>query len=337
VPARIIRQNSEIKEIFRQKIKEKVAREKEEMKVHIDEELPSWITWALKPIAGVSFDLQRRRDDKCGEAGEDKAILGFWLLLTKEWVLINDVVLEPEPDEFIQLDHVLIGPPGMYLIETKAWDGAFSGYKDKWKRKQGNSWVFCKSPTGQNQRHARLFRKWLVNNLVNNIDASLKDEAVKLVFPIVLFTRAKWLKVQECCMPVFESGLALSWHLRRQAKNVMLSSEQIEVIGKKIIIAESLAPLARKSLVKSSGTKGSWSKCNSLISEKISSVISSPEQVEIKQTKDGRKYVKVVGSKDEAERVRARYSAQGCRPLPVKSDRFTKGAWYFYLENLPSG
>ncbi|GAB6273798.1 MAG: hypothetical protein STSR0004_06610 [Peptococcaceae bacterium] len=76
MPAQIMRQEKEIKELFRQKIKEKVAREKEKMENRIDEELPSWIAWALKPIAGVSFDLQRRRDDKCGEAGEDKAICG---------------------------------------------------------------------------------------------------------------------------------------------------------------------------------------------------------------------------------------------------------------------
>jgi len=64
-----MRQEKKIKELFRQKIKEKVAREKEEMKHRIDEELPSWITWALKPVAGISFDSQRKRDEKCGEAG----------------------------------------------------------------------------------------------------------------------------------------------------------------------------------------------------------------------------------------------------------------------------
>lgn len=142
-------------------------------------------------------------------------------------------MLEPAPDEFIQVDHVLIGPPGIYLIETKAWKGAFSGYRDKWKRKQGNSWVFCKSPTKQNQRHEKPFKKWLVNN----VDTSLHDGVEKLVFPIVLFTSAKWLKAQECYMPVFESGLALSWHLRCQTKNMILKQDQIDAIGKKIISA----------------------------------------------------------------------------------------------------
>jgi len=327
-----MRQNNEIEELFRQKIKEKVAREKEKMENQIDEELPSWITWALKPIAGMSFDLQRRRDDKCGEAGENKAILGFRLLLPKEWVLINNVVLEPEPDEFIQVDHVLIGPPGIYLIETKAWNGAYSGYKDKWKRKQGNSWVFCESPTRQNQRHEKLFRKWLINN----VEASLHDGIEKLIFPIVLFTRAKWLKVQECSMPVFESGLALSWHLRRQTKKVILRQEQIEAVGKKIISAGPLAPLVKESPIKVFNERENQTEHNSSVSEKSPSVVFSPEQVEIRQTKDGRKYVKVVGSKDKAEKVRNHYFDQGYKPSPVKSDRFTKGAWYFYLEDLPS-
>lgn len=45
-------------------------------------------------------------------------------------MLVNDV-LEPEPEEFIQVDRVAVGPPGIYLVETKAWEGALMGYKDR--------------------------------------------------------------------------------------------------------------------------------------------------------------------------------------------------------------
>jgi len=193
--------------------------------------------------------------------------------------------------------------------------------------------VSCKSPTRQNQRHEKLFKKWLVNN----VETSLHDGIEKLVFPIVLFTRAKWLKVQECCIPVFESGLALSWHLRRQTRNVILRQDQIEAVEKKIISAGPLVPLVKESLIKVLNEKEDQTGHNSSVSEKSLSAISSPEQVEVKQTKDGRKYVKVTGSKDEAEKVRNHYFNQGYKPSPVKSDRFTKGAWYFYLDDLPSG
>ncbi|AZF90257.1 MAG: NERD domain-containing protein [Phage 5P_2] len=161
VPARIVKQNREIKELFRAKIQEKVKREREKMRERIEEEVPSWIRWAVKPLAEWRFNAVRARDKAKGEGGEDNAFLHFWLLLPNSWVVVNDAVLEPEPDEFVQIDHVLIGPPGMFLVETKAWEGAFLGYKDNWKRKEGNAWVRCESPTKQNARHARLFAKWL--------------------------------------------------------------------------------------------------------------------------------------------------------------------------------
>jgi hypothetical protein len=55
-----MRQNKEIKELFRQKIKEKVAREKEKKRNRLDEELPSWISWALKPVADLAFEMRQR-------------------------------------------------------------------------------------------------------------------------------------------------------------------------------------------------------------------------------------------------------------------------------------
>lgn len=107
------------------------------MRARIDAEAPSWIRWALKPLAELSFDGRRAEDASRGEGGEDVAARRFWLFLSKDWALVNDVVLEPEPEEFAQIDHVVIGPPGIYLVETKAWDGALMGYRDRWKRKQG--------------------------------------------------------------------------------------------------------------------------------------------------------------------------------------------------------
>lgn len=125
------------------------------------------------------------------------------------------------------MDHVLIGPPGIYLIETKAWEGAFTGFKDNWRRKEGGSWVRCESPTKQNQRHRRLFKHWLENTLGDRMSAEIEA----WLFPVVLFTRAKWLRVEECSMPVFESGMALAWHIRRQGKNTVLRPEQIDAIA----------------------------------------------------------------------------------------------------------
>jgi len=50
VPPRSVGQSREIKNLFRAKIKEKVAREKAALRQHVDEEVPSWLAWAVKPL-----------------------------------------------------------------------------------------------------------------------------------------------------------------------------------------------------------------------------------------------------------------------------------------------
>lgn len=230
MPARVMYQDQKIKELFRQKIQAKIEKERQQMHDRINKEVPSWLRWVIRPLADIRYNSVRARDEKQGKAGERNASFNFWLFLFKEWVVINDVVLEPAPDDFVQIDHVLIGPPGIYLIETKAWEGAFSGYKDNWKRKEGHSWVRCESPTKQNLRHKKLFLQWIGKK---DLGASLNWESC--VYTIVLFTHCHWLKTKDCSMPVFTNGTSLAWYLRRQGKNILLAPELVEKITMAVV------------------------------------------------------------------------------------------------------
>ena len=125
----------------------KVQQEKDSMKQRIDDNVPSFISWAIKPLAGLAFDIQRDKDSNKGAGGEFNVGIHLRLALSNDWVLMNDVVVEPEPEIFAQTDHIAIGPPGMFVIETTAWDGAFTVYKNRWKRKEGSKWVPCHPAT----------------------------------------------------------------------------------------------------------------------------------------------------------------------------------------------
>ncbi|NPV30223.1 MAG: NERD domain-containing protein [Firmicutes bacterium] len=298
MPARIVKQNREIKELFRAKIREKVERERKEMHERIDEEVPSWFRWAVRPLAEWRFNAVRARDKAKGEGGEDNAFLHFWLLLPNSWVVVNDAVVEPEPDEFVQIDHVLIGPPGMFLVETKAWEGAFLGYKDNWKRKEGNSWVRCESPTKQNLRHKRLFAEWLKGSKL-----CLPGDSGEYVFPVVLFTRCRWLKAEDCSMPVFRGGAELVGYLRRCAKEkTVLSSDQIDAVARALADAR---PLCMQFGV---------------------------ERIEKVETKKGKKCVRVLGQGEKAELVRGMYTARGREVSKLFADKRESGWWCFYLD-----
>lgn len=349
MPARKMSQSKEIMELFYKKIQEKVQREKDRIKGRVEEELPAWAAWVFKPLAGLYHDVQATKNNNRGEDGELNAFLKLWLFLPKEWVILNDVVLEPEPDEFTQIDHVLVGPPGVFLIETKAWDGAFTGYKDYWKRKQGGGWVRCSSPTKQNKRHFDLFVKWLSRESPN----MLPLEPEQWIFPLVVFTRAKWLRVDQCSMPVFDGALSLTFYIRKKTKELRLSPEQID------IIAGALAGAGPYTDVLENKEAASGEESNPVnepleILEEINCE-GNVEQEELvpkgcpavdnvdteestknlnyeqRKTKDGRSYVRVSGSRQEAQTVWEEFKKKGEKPGEIKKDRYKPGIWYFYL------
>jgi len=121
MPARVVSQDESTREEFRKRILAKVQAEKDTIKQKIDDNVPSFISWAVKPLAGLAFDMKRNNDNSKGERGELNVGVHLRLTLSKDWILMNDVTLEPEPDIFAQTDHIVIGPPGMFVIETKAW------------------------------------------------------------------------------------------------------------------------------------------------------------------------------------------------------------------------
>lgn len=304
MPPRVKCQSNEIKELFRTKIREKIARKKRRLMDKMDEGVPSWISWALKPLAIWTYERDRALDESAGQAGERAASLSFWLLLPSSWVVMRDVVLEPEPDEFIQIDHLLVGPAGVYLVETKFWEGAFLCHNDRWRRREGDRWVPCKSPTAQNLRHARLFRRWLDANLSGRLPPG------DWVHPVVLLLGSSWLRVEGSSMPVFDSGIALSWQIRRQSRVEILSPAGVELLSDAIACAKPLA---------GAGTPSHQTK-----------PVAHRVQVREGKTRDGRRYVVVTGTRETAERVRQSYMDRGVDAGRLRADRSGDG-WFFYF------
>lgn len=296
MPPRVKHQSEEIRTLFREKIREKLAREKKRLMRDIDEEVPSWISWVVKPLASWEFKRGHARDAAVGWIGEKAAALSFWAFLPSSWVVMHDVVLE--------IDHLLVGPPGVYLIETKRWEGAFLCHNDRWKRKEGERWVPCKSPTAQNLRHSWLFRKWLESNLSGQLPVG------DWVHPVVLLLGASWLRVDGSSMPVFDSGLGLAWYLRGQTGQEVLSAVDVELLTDAVASARPLASAAARR-------------------EKETPAL--PVRVREGTTTDGRRYVVVRGTREGAERVWQSYVDRGENAKPLRADRSGRG-WFFYVD-----
>ncbi|AHM57681.1 nuclease-like protein (plasmid) [Peptoclostridium acidaminophilum DSM 3953] len=302
MPAKLAQQDKEVRKLFYEKINAKVQEEKNEMNERIEKKVAPIFAKIIKPIAGVVFDVNRIKQNEKGENGEISAENGLFCLLSSDHVLMSDIVLEVEPDEFIQLDHLVISKAGIFIIETKKWGGAYKAYRDKWYVKKDTGWEPCKSPTMQNKRHHKLLKKWMQQNIGEN--AFVENN----MYPLIIFY-SSWLRTNECSMPIFESSINASFHIKSFKENV-ISEELISEIVNKIKYAKPL-------------NYQEWE-------EKTTPKYT----IEEGKTRYGKSFVRVTGSMEDAVSVADDYSRQGFKVSEVKADKKDEQVKYFYISKM---
>jgi hypothetical protein len=237
--ARQLHQLSSVQEGFATRIKEKVHEEREAAQERVADRLP-FVGKLLAPVAGLVFDVEQGVNQFKGDRGEERVCNRIIAGMPDTWVIFQNAVIEPEPDTFAQIDNLVIGPPGIFLVETKAWQGSYTAYRDTWKRREGRRWTPCASPTKQAIRHAILMRKWLGQFWT----LSLPEHANRWIHPLVVFTHAEWLGIKDCTVPVFDGSRALVKHLKAQTDQ-HLAPNQIDAIAD-LVICTPAPPPARE-------------------------------------------------------------------------------------------
>jgi len=286
-------QDKEIREIFYKKIQEKIKKQKEKMMKDLDESLPKILSILAKPIANLSFEWKRLDQESQGIGGEEDVSNALWFWLPKNYNVFDNVVLEPEEDEFIQIDHLIVAPQGIFIIEVKTWEGAIFITENIWRLKKGDSWVKIENPIKQNERHVRLFKKWLKDNFPD------KEFLQNIIYPVIVLKKTSWFKVHESVkMPIVEGGLGAIGFIKR-VKGDFISDDLAEEICLKIKFAK----LYEKKTV---------------IEEGVS--------------KSGREYVRIKGDKGKAEEIRNEYIKKGYKVFDLNEDKFEKEVFYFYYE-----
>lgn len=120
-----------------------------------------------------------------------RGIMGeFWVkqelkkLPKDKYKVLNDIMLKTN-DMTHQIDHVIVSPYGIFVIEMKNYYGLISGTdnNDKWIQYLGKNKFYFKNPIHQNYGHVKTLEELL--NLDN-----------KLFIPIVCFSNQAKLKVE---------------------------------------------------------------------------------------------------------------------------------------------
>jgi len=185
---KILQQSQTLRLAFQEKIDDKKSTKRQE----VNQALGNGI---FGKIASVIYDLHQAKNQFKGNAGK----WGISLILQHfpdKWNMFNNALIPTNNfGNLTEIDHLIIGSKGVFLLEVKTWKGSFSAYKDKWKRREGNSWVeISNSPTSQSVYHQQTFRRWISSTVPNLPD--------NFVYAPVVFPIAKWLGVNNCSVSV---------------------------------------------------------------------------------------------------------------------------------------
>ncbi len=129
----------------------------------------SWISIMAIIICGRKIFSINFESDKLLRGLTGELIVAYELeRLPEGWFIINDIVINGS-----QIDHIAVGPSGIYCIETKNWNNAACDENGTWYRFHLGNWVpIDTSPAKQNLNHVFSLKKFLKERMGLNINVA---------------------------------------------------------------------------------------------------------------------------------------------------------------------
>ena len=142
--------------------------------------------------------------------------------LNDSYYLLNDVVLYPKVGN---IDHLVLGPNGLFVIETKNYKGKISCYGDKWKRDYDRVSYPISSISKQAKRNAVTLKKFIEENDRSGLFRSMWVNA------LVVFTNPEMeLKSYKPTVPILHLSDVPNFIKRSKSSN-LLSDKDLKTIG----------------------------------------------------------------------------------------------------------
>ncbi len=189
---------------------------------------------ALMEIGWVIYKKSRKNIDACrkGITGE-QTVINTLKNLDDSFYLINDITLQ---QPYGNIDHILLGPNGIFVIETKNYKGNIECNGDEWHRsyesRKGPKDFTMNSPSKQVKRNAVGLR-----NFLSNAADIMKNKPYLFINGILVFTDPDInLKLNNPTVPVLEVG-GLYDYINSFKTNNLLTNAELESIAKTIIEA----------------------------------------------------------------------------------------------------
>ena len=178
---------------------------------------------SLAPLGAFYYYLRKYRIYKGGWAGEQQVSKLLSRSLSDEYLLLNDIHLRNSSGD---IDHIVLGPSGVFVLETKNWNGDITCHGDVWQRAGKPN--FKSSPSFQVKRNA--------SKIKHIIDSSPSlNLARACVEGIVVFTNHHAnLHLNNPTVPILKLP-QLANHITSQKSALAFTQLQLEEMAKEIL------------------------------------------------------------------------------------------------------
>jgi hypothetical protein len=176
---------------------------------------------SLVPLALFYFYLRKYHIYNSGYQGEKNVTNLLRKNLDDNYYLINGLYLRGGGGD---IDHILLGPMGILVLETKNWSGKIFCNGDDWKR-PGKSTV--ESPSRQVKRNAATLR-----HIID--DFCGLQPAIKIESAVLIANNHAKLQISNPTVPILELHQLLNF-IAAQPINHAFTSRQIEQLSECIL------------------------------------------------------------------------------------------------------
>lgn len=134
-----------------------------------------------------------------GKAGEFAVQLHVKLYLKEKYIVLNDCTLPDDEKGTTQIDHILLSPYGIFVIETKNYKGwIFGGEHQKtWTQKLFKQSFKFQNPLHQNYKHVKVLQSVLQDivdvDYIHSAVVFMSECEFKTAMPSTVFKGKAWV------------------------------------------------------------------------------------------------------------------------------------------------
>lgn len=165
-----------------------------------------------------------------GKFGEFAVSIHAKKYLTEDYILLNNCTLPDEQSGTTQIDHILLSPYGIFIIETKNYKGwIFGGERQKmWTQKIfKNSYKF-QNPLHQNYKHQKVLEAVLSDivdsKYLHSVIVFMPDCEFKTAMPANVFRGKVWTEYVKAFKDEVISPMKLKRVQQRIEKEILEKS-----------------------------------------------------------------------------------------------------------------